>query len=79
MSSGCICLIPMTSIKIGTFNVKGIRDNKKRRKIFQHIHQRQFDIICLEETHSQVEDEQRCRAEWGDQLYFPMVPMIVEV
>ena len=47
----------MANIKVGTFNVKGLHNNKKRRKIFQHLHQRQFDIICLQETHSEIKDE----------------------
>ena len=60
----------MSNIKIGTFNVKGLRNNKKRRKIFQHLHQRQYDIIGLQECHCQDKDEAIWAAEWGGKIVY---------
>ena len=60
----------MANIKIGSFNVKGLRNNIKRRKIFQHLHQRSFDIICLQECHCCVNDEQIWRSEWGGKAFY---------
>ena len=60
----------MNNIKIGTFNVKGIRNCKKRRKIFQHLHQRQYDIVCLQETYSAQKDEAFWRSTWGGEIIY---------
>ena len=55
----------MANLKIGTFNVKGLRNDSKRRKVFQHINQKNFDVICLQETHSEVADEKIWKSQWG--------------
>ena len=60
----------MANIKIGTYNVNGIRNTMKRRKIFHDLHQRQYNVICLQETHSQPQDESIWRSEYGGQVYF---------
>ena len=60
----------MANLKIGTYNVKGLRDNKKRRKIFNYLHQKQFDIICLQETHSVQADEGYWKNEFGGSTFF---------
>ena len=60
----------MANIKLGTFNVKGLRNSKKRRKIFNFIHQKQFDIICLQETHSETRDEKYWKSTWGGTIYY---------
>ena len=60
----------MSNIKIGTFNVKGLRDSKKRRKIFHHLHQTQYDVICLQETHSTENDEKLWRSKFGGKIFY---------
>ena len=60
----------MANLKIGTFNVRGLRECYKRRKIFQFLYERQFDIICLQETHSQVSDERLWHTEWRGKVFF---------
>ena len=60
----------MGNLKIGTFNVRGLRDTKKLRKIFKHLHQRQFDIVMLQETHSEVTDEKYWKSLWGGNIYY---------
>ena len=60
----------MANLKIGTFNVKGLRDAKKRRKIFHFIHQKSFDIILLQETQSIAADERIWKNEFGGTLMF---------
>ena len=60
----------MANIKIGTFNVRGLREGYKRRKIFQHLYERQFDLICLQETHSEKADEKSWRTEWRGKIHY---------
>ena len=35
-------------IKILTYNVRGLRDKHKRRQIFKYLHERDADIILLQ-------------------------------
>lgn len=57
-------------IKIYSQNVNGIRDFVKRRKIFTYFKQKQVDILCLQETHSVVEDEKFWKNEWKGHVLF---------
>ena len=49
---------------------KASEGKKKRRKFFQYVHQRNFDIILLQETHSCEGDEKRWRSEFGGETLF---------
>lgn len=60
----------MDKLKIGTFNVNGWRENLKRRKMFKYLHEKEFDVICIQETHATREVEKRWRVEWGSRVLF---------
>lgn len=47
-----------------------MRDNFKRRDIFRKLHQAGYDIVYLQETHSQKKDELRWKNEWGGRIIF---------
>lgn len=51
--------------KIMSYNVKGLRNSLKRKKIIYLLHQWKVDIALLQETHSSVEDEKIWCPEWG--------------
>lgn len=56
--------------KIVSFNVNGIRDYKKRRHIFNHLHHLQADIVLLQETHCDKKVEKLWKSEWGGSIFF---------
>ena len=60
----------MADIGVITFNVRGIRQQVKRRALFQYFH-RHFPkhIIVLQETHSSQKDLRYWRAEWGSDIF----------
>ena len=60
----------MANLKIGTFNVRGIRDIAKRSEIYSFLRQKQFDIIMLQETHTIPSDEQFWHSHWGGKIIF---------
>ena len=60
----------MHNLKVGTINVRGIRDDSKRRNIFQYLRERQYDIIFMQELHSTKNEEIYWRAQWGGPMYF---------
>ena len=58
-------------ISVLSFNVRGIRERKKRRTIFRHLHVAYpRHIILLQETHSSVNDESVWQNEWGSTIIF---------
>ena len=61
--------ITQMSLKLLTLNVRGLRDNIKRRAIF-NFYRNKGDIICLQETHSEENDEQGWAMEWGGDILF---------
>ena len=60
----------MNNLKIGTFNVRGLRNNKKRQKIFKYLHSKKYDIVLLQETHSTPEVERSWRIQWGGEIIY---------
>ena len=56
----------MTRLSVVSYNARGLRSRVKRRAIFRHMHLKYpKHIICIQETHSTSEIEQRWRNEWG--------------
>ncbi|KAJ8043315.1 hypothetical protein HOLleu_10343 [Holothuria leucospilota] len=60
----------MSDIKICTYNVRGLRQVKKRRSQFTYFHRHSFDIIFAQETHSSINDVRCWTNEWGGKIIF---------
>lgn len=58
------------AFNIGTYNVRGLRDFSKRNTIFQFLRESSLNIICLQETHSEISDTKSWEAEWGAPIFF---------
>ena len=61
------------TLQILSFNVRGLRDSKKRREIFRWLkryHEGAKSICLLQETHSSVSCEHTWQHEWGSKIYF---------
>lgn len=56
-------------VKICTLNVRGIRNQQKRRKIYYWCKQNAFDIICLQETHFTKEIINAADKDWNADSY----------
>lgn len=57
-------------IEILSLNVRGLRSDAKRRKLFTWIRKQSIDVIFLQETHSSKEIENTWRTEWCGEAYF---------
>ena len=55
----------MTNLKIGTFNVRGLRKSKKRCRVFNYLHQKHYDIVFLQETHFDINMSKIVKNQWG--------------
>ena len=58
------------ALNIISFNVRGLRDKIKRKKVFQFYNSKRCDVLCLQETHSVKEDEEEWALEWGGRILF---------
>lgn len=54
----------MATLNIGTFNVNGCRCNKKRVALFDFLHLKQADIILLQETHTDQQNQAQWLSAW---------------
>ena len=60
----------MDEINIVSLNVRGLCNTKKCKELFNLLKRKQFDIICLQETHTKIEDEQMLKMIWQSELIF---------
>ena len=63
----------MSSNKILSLNVRGLRNQVKRRALFAYLKNQKADFYCLQETFSQKLDENTWCQEWGGKFFFAMV------
>ena len=61
-----------TSVKLDilSLNVRGIRDQIKRRSIFSFLKGFKANIYFLQETYSDLKDEIIWKNEWGGEIFF---------
>ena len=60
----------MADVKICSFNVRGIGEKTKRADIFNYLRKLNFNICCLQDTHSTLETEKEFKNDWGDEIFF---------
>ena len=59
-----------TTLHLISLNVRGIRDNTKRNKIFSWLRAQKTDIVCLQETYWTKELENKVALEWSGPCFF---------
>ena len=57
-------------VKIATINVRGLRDNIKRRETLNWLKKYNIQVALLQETHTDKKIEHLWQAEWGGKVYF---------
>ena len=69
------------NLNILSLNVRGIREQTKRRSIFSYLKDQKANIYFLQETYSDPADEILRQNEWaGEASYsFPMALIVVKV
>ena len=56
--------ITMDVLNVGSFNVNGARDAFKRTLIYETARSKRFDVLFLQETHSDTANEADWKREW---------------
>ena len=57
-------LVKMGTVSIATINVRGLRDNLKRKQVLSFLKNSKHHIICLQETHEYAVDNKKWEKEW---------------
>ena len=58
-------------ITIFSQNCQGLGNPQKRRAVFRHVRMKKINIVNLQDTQSQSQQESFIKAEWGnDDAYF---------
>lgn len=60
----------MTELKFTSYNVRGLTQSKKRRKVFSFLHNQKRDIFLIQESHSIKGDSNIWQNEWGGKIVF---------
>ena len=60
----------LDSIKLLSFNAKGLQDTSKRLSLFTWCIEQKADIILLQETHSTSKSKKQWCKDWGGPIYF---------
>lgn len=55
---------------MGTININGGRDGKRRAVLREYIENKDMDIIFLQETHSDSANELEWKKWWGGHIFF---------
>ena len=58
------------NIKFLSFNTKGIQTKTKRDKVFYWLNSRKCHFLLLQETHSDISQEQNWNEEWGRDIIY---------
>ena len=62
--------LKMDNIRFITLNVRGLGSKDKRAVVFKFLKMNAYDIVCLQETHSNTNVEQQWLMEWGSKIIF---------
>ena len=60
----------IVTLKITSLNVRGLRDDAKRREVFNWLRAKRPSICMLQEVHCIEKTNHLWKAEWGYQAYF---------
>ena len=57
-------------IKILSLNVRGLRNESKRKSVYNYIRKKQIDVCFLQESHALDQDKNIWENQWGGKMYF---------
>ena len=63
-------MLESTVCKIISLNVRGLKNQRKRRSIFSYLKHQKCHCYFLQETYSEPKDELIWKSEWGGEMLF---------
>ena len=58
------------NLSVLSLNVRGIRQQTKRRSIFSFLKDQKANVYFLQETYSELANENAWKNEWGGKIFF---------
>ena len=58
------------SIRIASVNCQGLSTLNKRIDVFEYYRTKNYNIICLQDTHFTEEEEKSISSQWGYDCFF---------
>ena len=58
------------TLRIVSYNCQGLNSPEKRRDVFNYFKSKQYNILCLQDTHFTEKDEPFIRSQWGGECLF---------
>ena len=52
-----------------SLNVRGLKNNRKRKSLFYEFKKGNFDIIGIQDSHLTLDDKEQVQREWGGNFY----------
>ena len=65
------------NLSVVSLNVRGIREQTKRRSIFSYLKDQRANVYFLQETYSEPADENMWKNEWGGKIFFSHMALII--
>ena len=60
----------MGSLKVVSYNVKGLHNPVKRKKILNQLKQYKCQIALLQETHLSDTEHEKLKKSWADKVFY---------
>ena len=58
-----------TKVKLASYNVRGLKNDKKRRELFSYMVAQKYDIVCLQETHCEAVNRKVWEKDWKGKIF----------
>ncbi len=58
----------MSNLRLGSLNINGARDYRKRAMLFDLIKKKNIDVMFVQETHTDVQNENAWKMEWEGEV-----------
>lgn len=59
----------MSNLRLGSLNINGARDHRKRAMLFELIKQKHIDVMFVQETYTDVQNENEWKVEWEGEVF----------
>ena len=62
--------ITFRSLKVASVNVRGLKNNSKRLPLFHKLKSTRYEVICLQETHTTLQEESLYTSKWSGSSFW---------
>ena len=60
----------LSALRVFSLNARGLRNNRKRRSVFDYLKRNKYEIICIQEAYISDSVADSWKKEWGGELHY---------